>query len=140
MGLQYITLFPAVIIATLVSGLGAGLFCLILSVGAVAFFVLSPRFSFYIENLSDVLTTLLFILMTFSNVILIAGMRFAVERYQEHNHKLEQHDVALRERYRELNHKLEQRDVALRETEERLAVMAAELSTAHGTSLASSAR
>jgi two-component sensor histidine kinase len=126
-GVQYITFFPAVIIATLVSGLGAGLFCLVLSVGAVAFFVLSPRFSFYIENLSDVLTTLLFILMTFSNVILIAGMRFGIERYQEHNHKLEQHDVALRERYRELNHKLEQHDVALRETEERLAVMAAEL-------------
>jgi two-component sensor histidine kinase len=126
-GVQYITFFPAVIIATLVSGLGAGLLCLVLSVGAVAFFVLSPRFSFYIENLSDVLTTLLFILMTFSNVILIAGMRFAVERYREHNHKLEQHDVALRERYRELNHKLEQHDVALRETEERLAVMAAEL-------------
>jgi two-component system, sensor histidine kinase PdtaS len=80
-GAQYITFFPAVIIATLVSGLGAGLFCLVLSVGAVAFFLLAPRFSFYIENLPDVLATLLFVLMTFSNVILIGGMRFAVERY-----------------------------------------------------------
>jgi two-component sensor histidine kinase len=124
---HYITFFPAVIIATLVSGLGAGLFCLVLSVGAVAFFALPPRFSFYIENLSDLLTTLLFILMTFANVILIAGMRFAVERYRDLNHRLEQHDVAMRERYSELNHKLEQHDVALRETEERLAVMAGEL-------------
>ena len=108
-GVQYVTFFPAVIITTLVSGLGAGLFSLALRVGAVAFFMLPPHFSFYIENLSDVLTTLLFILMTFSIVILIAGMRFAIERYRELNHKLEQHEVALCER------------------EERLAVMVAEL-------------
>jgi two-component sensor histidine kinase len=108
-GVPFVTFFPAVMITTLVSGLGAGLFCLVLSVGAVAFFMLPPRLSFNIENLSDVLTTLLFILVTFSNVILIAGMRFAIERYRELNHKLEQHDVALRER------------------EERLAVVVAEL-------------
>ena len=108
-GIQYLTFFPAVIIATLVSGLGAGLFCLVLSAGAVVFFMLPPRLSFYIENLSEVLTTLLFMLLTFSNVVLIAGMRFAIERYQEINHKLEQHGVALRE------------------TEERLAVVVAEL-------------
>ena len=108
-GIQYVTFFPAVIITTLVSGLGAGLFGLVLSVGACAFFVLTPRFSFYIENLSDVLTTLLFILVTFSIVILIAGMRFAIERCRELDHKLEQHEVALRER------------------EERLAVVVAEL-------------
>jgi len=108
-GIQYVTFFPAVIITTLVSGLGAGLFGLVLSVGACAFFVLTPRFSFYIENLSDVLTTLLFILVTFSIVILIAGMRFAIERCRELDHKLEQHEVALCER------------------EERLAVVVAEL-------------
>jgi two-component sensor histidine kinase len=108
-GVQYVTFFPAVIITTLVSGFGAGLFCLVLSVAAAAFFVLPPRFSFYIENLSDLLTTLLFILLTFCNVVLIAGMRFAVERYHELNHRLEQHGVALRE------------------SEERLAAVAAEL-------------
>jgi two-component sensor histidine kinase len=108
-GVQYVTFFPAVIITTLVSGLGAGLFCLALSVGAVAFFLLPPRFSLHIENVSDVLNTLLFILMTFSNVILIAGMRFGIERYQELSQKLEQHEMALHER------------------EERLALVAAEL-------------
>jgi two-component sensor histidine kinase len=108
-GIQYVTFFPAVIITTLVSGLGAGLFGLVLSVGACAFFVLAPRFSFYIENLSDLLTTLLFILVTFSIVILIAGMRFAIERCRELYDKLEQHEAALRER------------------EERLAVVVAEL-------------
>jgi two-component sensor histidine kinase len=97
-GIQYVTFFPAVIITALISGFGAGLFCLVLSVGACAFFVLAPRFSFYIENLSDLLTTLLFILVTFSIVILIAGMRFAIERCRELNHKLEHHEVALRQR------------------------------------------
>ena len=37
-------------IATLVSGFGAGLFCLALSVAAAAFFLLPPIFSFYIED------------------------------------------------------------------------------------------
>jgi two-component sensor histidine kinase len=108
-GIQYVTFFPAVIITTLVSGLGAGLLCLVLSVGACAFFMLPPRFSFYIENLSDVLTALFFVLVTFSIVILIAGMRFAIEQNRELSQKLEQHEVALRDR------------------EERLAVMLAEL-------------
>jgi two-component sensor histidine kinase len=115
-GVQYVTFFPAVIITTLMSGLGAGMSCLALSVGAVAFFLLPPRFSFHAEHLSDLLTILLFILMTFSIVILIAGMRFAIERCQETNHDLKQHALALR-----------QQTVALRETEERLTLTAAEL-------------
>jgi two-component sensor histidine kinase len=108
-GIQYFTFFPAVMVVTFVSGLGAGLFCLALSVAAVTFFLLPPRFSFHVENLSDVVTTLLFILMTFTNVILMAGMRYAMERFHELNRKLEQHEVALRER------------------EERLTVVVAEL-------------
>jgi two-component sensor histidine kinase len=108
-GVQYVTFFPAVMITTLIGGLGAGLFSLVLSVAAAAFFVASPRLSFYIENLSDLLTTLLFILLTFCNVILIAGMRFAIGRDRDLSQRLEQHEVTLRE------------------TEERLAVVAAEL-------------
>jgi two-component sensor histidine kinase len=108
-GIQYVTFFPAVIITTLVSGLGAGLFGLVLSVGACAFFLLAPRFSFYIEKLPDLLTTSLFVLVTFSIMILIAGMRFAIERCRELYDRLEQHEAALRER------------------EERLAVVVAEL-------------
>jgi two-component sensor histidine kinase len=113
---QYVTFFPAVIITTMISGLGGGLFCLALSVGATAFFLLTPRFSFYIEHLSDLLAVLLFIFMTFSIVILIAGMRFAIERCQETNHNLEHHAVTL-----------QQQSVALRETQERLTLAAAEL-------------
>ena len=97
-GVHYVTFFPAVIIATLISGFGAGLFSLLLSVAAAAFFMLPPRFSFYIENLSDLLATLLFILITFSIVIVIGGMRFSIERHHGIDRELEQYRVALRER------------------------------------------
>jgi len=97
-GVPYVTFFPAVIIATLISGFGAGLFCLGLSVAAAAYFLLEPRFSFYIENLPEVLATLLFVLITFAIVIVIGGMRFAIERHQSVDRELEQYRVALRER------------------------------------------
>jgi two-component sensor histidine kinase len=97
-GVQFVTFFPAVIITTLISGLGAGLFCLLLSVGALTYFLLPPRYSFAVENLNDVLNTLLFILLTLSLVVLMAGMRFAMERYQELAQRLERHEVVLRER------------------------------------------
>jgi two-component sensor histidine kinase len=129
-GIQYVTFFAAVIITTLISGLGAGLFCLVLSVGAAAFFVLPPRWSFNIENLSDLFTTALFILLTFSNVILIAGMRFALERCRELRQELEQQVVALHDRddrLAVLSQRLEQHELALRDREDRLAVVIGEL-------------
>jgi K+-sensing histidine kinase KdpD len=101
-GIQYVTFYPAVIVTTIISGLWAGLFCLLLSIGALAFFLLTPRFSFYVEDLSDVFTTLLFILLTFSNVILLAGMRFVIEGYQELSRDLEQRDRTLREKQNRL--------------------------------------
>jgi len=59
---------------------------------------LPPRFSFYIENLSDLLATLLFVLITFAIVIVIGGMRYAIERHQGVDRELEQYRVALRDR------------------------------------------
>jgi two-component sensor histidine kinase len=136
-GVNYVTLFPAVIITTLIGGLGAGLFSLALSVGASAFFLLPPRFSFYIEALSDELLTLFFILITFVLIIVIAGMRFAIERHKEIDRELEQHRIALHERedrlstvverHKEIDRELEQHQVALREREDRLATVVAEL-------------
>jgi two-component sensor histidine kinase len=97
-GIQYVTLFPAVIVTTLIGGLGAGLFSLVLSVAAAAFFLLPPRFSFYIENLSDDLLTVFFVLITFVLIIVIGGMRFSVERHKEVERELEQHRASLRDR------------------------------------------
>jgi PAS domain S-box-containing protein len=90
MGVQYITFFPAVIIASLIGGSGAGLFCVALSAAAASFFILPPRWSFYVEHPGEVLALLLFILVALSNVLLIAGMRFVIERYRELGRKLEQ--------------------------------------------------
>ena len=105
-GVQYITFFPAVIVTTLISGFRAGLFCVILCTAAASFFVLPPRLSFYIEHPGEVLALLLFILATLSTVILIARMRFAIERYRE-----------LR---RELEHRVEERGAELAEVRTRL--------------------
>ena len=54
-----------------------------LSVAAAVFFVLPPHFSLYVQDPSKLLLLLLFILVTLSNVILITGMRFAIERKRD---------------------------------------------------------
>jgi PAS domain S-box-containing protein len=82
-GLQFATFFPAVIITTLISGLGAGLFSVVLSVGAAAFFVLPPRWSLYVEEPGDVLALLLYAAAMLFNVAVISGMRGAVERRRD---------------------------------------------------------
>jgi PAS domain S-box-containing protein len=82
-GLQFATFLPAVIITTLVSGLGAGLFSVVLSVAAVAFFVLPPRLSLYVEKPGDVLSLLLYTVVMLANVALVTGMRLALERRRD---------------------------------------------------------
>jgi PAS domain S-box-containing protein len=82
-GVQFITFYPAVIITTLIGGLGAGLFCVVLGVAAAVFFVLPPQWSFYIEDLRNLLLVMLFMLIALSNVIFIAGMRYGIERRRD---------------------------------------------------------
>jgi K+-sensing histidine kinase KdpD len=88
-GVQYVAFFPAAMITTLISGFGAGLFCVVLSIIGATFFVLPPRLSFYIDSPAEALALLLFIVAILSEVILITGMRFAIERYRELSRKLE---------------------------------------------------
>jgi PAS domain S-box-containing protein len=85
-GARYIAFLLAVVITTLISGLGAGLFCLAISIAAVDFFLLEPRYSLYVE-LFELPALLLFILAGLTSVILIAGMRFAIERKHLHESK-----------------------------------------------------
>jgi two-component sensor histidine kinase len=101
---------------TIISGLGAGLFCIAVSSAAAAFFILPPPFSFYIEHQADVMDLLLFILVAVSIVICIAAMRFALEGYRELSLTLQEQSV-----------KLHEQSVALRESEERLQAVVAEL-------------
>jgi PAS domain S-box-containing protein len=93
-----ITFFPAVIIMTLISGFRAGVFCIVLSAAAVSFFLIAPRFSFYIEHPGEVAAILLFVLVSLMMVIFVTGMRVAIERYRELNRKLDEHGITLHER------------------------------------------
>jgi two-component sensor histidine kinase len=115
-GVPFMTFFPAVIIVTLISGLGAGLFCVALSSAAATFFILPPSFSFYIERPADMADLLLFILVAVSIVICVAAMRSALEQYRELSRKLKEQGMAL-----------QQQSAALREGEERLQAVVAEL-------------
>jgi PAS domain-containing protein len=81
-GAQFITYYPAIVITTLISGFGAGFVCALLSTAAADFFVLSPRFSFFPETSADLTDLLLFGPLASYLVILIARMRFAIEREQ----------------------------------------------------------
>jgi PAS domain S-box-containing protein len=82
-GVQFITFAPAIIITTLISGFGAGFFCVVLSTAAADFFVLEPRWSFNVEDPANVADLLLFGPVASSCAFLIGRMRFAIEREQE---------------------------------------------------------
>jgi K+-sensing histidine kinase KdpD len=82
-GVQYITFAPAVMIATLIGGFSAGVFCTAVSAAAVNFFVIHPRFSFSIDHPGDVIAFLLFVLVSLMLVIMVTGLRFAVQRNRE---------------------------------------------------------
>jgi PAS domain S-box-containing protein len=79
-GLQFATFLPAVIITTLISGSGAGLLSVVLSCASIAFFVLPPRLSLYIEKPGDVLA-----LFLYASVMLftVALMRLADQRRRD---------------------------------------------------------
>jgi PAS domain S-box-containing protein len=79
---DYFSMFyPAVLITTLISGLGAGLFCFVLSGVSVWFFLLPPRFSFYIYDTAEVVSPLLlFALASLFTVTLITWVRSVIER------------------------------------------------------------
>jgi PAS domain S-box-containing protein len=81
-GAQFVTFWPAVIVTALIGGFGAGFLSAVLSTAAVDFFLIEPRFSFFPETSADLVDLLLFGPLAFSSVILIARMRFAIEREQ----------------------------------------------------------
>jgi PAS domain S-box-containing protein len=79
LGAQFVTFYPAVIITTLISGFGAGFFCALLSTAAADFFVLAPRFSFYVDDPAAVADLLVFGPLASYCVMIIARMRLAIE-------------------------------------------------------------
>jgi PAS domain S-box-containing protein len=81
-GVQFITFFPAIVLTTVISGFGAGFFSAVLGTVAADFFVLSPRFSFYVDDPAEVADLLLFGPLAAYLVIVIGRMRIAIEREQ----------------------------------------------------------
>jgi PAS domain S-box-containing protein len=81
-GVPFVTFWPALIITALVSGVGAGLFCVVLSAAAAVFFVIGPHLSFYIEHRGDVEDVLLFLALGCFSVIIITQLHDAIEREQ----------------------------------------------------------
>jgi PAS domain S-box-containing protein len=88
-GLEFATFFPAVIITTLISGLGAGLFSVVLSIAAVTFFVLPPRLSFYVEKPGDVVAIFLYTSVMLFTVALIIGVSFAARALEASKDRLQ---------------------------------------------------
>jgi PAS domain S-box-containing protein len=70
MGAECLPFFPAVMITALIGGLGAGLFCVVLSAAAVTFLQMPP------------LSLILFVLLAAFIVILLTRMRLAIQREQ----------------------------------------------------------
>jgi two-component sensor histidine kinase len=112
-GVPFVTFSPAIIIVALISGLGAGVFCVALSAASALFFLLPPRWSFYVESSADVVEMSVFIFQALFYVILITGLRLTLEGYRVLSRDLEQ--------------RVEERTVALRESQERLGSVVAEL-------------
>jgi two-component sensor histidine kinase len=112
-GIPFIALFPAIIITTLISGFGAGLFCVALCTATAEFFLLPPRWSFWIASPADLVDLIFFAMEGLFYVILIRGLRVTLERYRELSRNLEQ--------------RVEERSAELRESQERLKAVVAEL-------------
>jgi K+-sensing histidine kinase KdpD len=49
-GVPFVTFSSAVIIRAMISGFGAGVFCVVLNAPSASFFLLPPRWSFYVES------------------------------------------------------------------------------------------
>lgn len=112
-GVPFVTFSPAVIITAMISGSGAGLLCVVLSAASASFFLLPPRWSFYVESSADVVELFVFIFEALFYVILITGIRLSLEQYRELSRNLER--------------RVEERSAALRESRERLEAVVAEL-------------
>jgi PAS domain-containing protein len=81
-GVPFVTFWPAVITTALISGIGAGLFCIMLSAAAAIFFVIEPHLSFYIGTQADLNDLLVFLVLACFSVIIITQLHDAIEREQ----------------------------------------------------------
>ena len=84
-GVQFVTFFPALLVATFLGGLGPGLLAAALSVLSAWYFIMPPQFSFALEHPQDVAALLVFGLLASTEVLVVGGLRAAVGRIRTLN-------------------------------------------------------
>ncbi|MEZ0169437.1 sensor histidine kinase [Microvirga sp. TS319] len=84
----FITMFPAVLMATVVGGLGPGLLAIALSIAVAWFFFFPPGLGFGSFSAPDVTSVLFFTLGALLMVLVATAMRRAVRRLEEAQEKL----------------------------------------------------
>ncbi|MGJ5180335.1 PAS domain S-box protein [Bradyrhizobium oligotrophicum] len=84
---QFITLLPAILLATLICGMAAGFFAVVVAVLAAWFFIIPPAFSFKLDEGQGV-ALLLFAAIGSLDVIFVGAMRAAIVHSQNLNETL----------------------------------------------------
>jgi PAS domain S-box-containing protein len=84
----FITMFPAVLMAAVLGGLGPGLLAIVLSVVATWYFFFEPGSSFNSLSAADVISILFFLLGALLIALVATSMRHVVERLEEAQEKL----------------------------------------------------
>jgi PAS domain S-box-containing protein len=87
-GTQFITILPGILLTTLICGMKAGFFAVLLSLFAAWFLVLPPIFSFELERASDGFGLFVFVAVGIVDVLVVGAMRDAVERMRGLNRTL----------------------------------------------------
>jgi PAS domain S-box-containing protein len=84
-GVQFISLFPAVIATALICGMTAGFFSVAMGAVCAWFFILPPTFSFRLESVQKVYLLLFFVVIASAIVLIIGAMRTAIDRVRRLN-------------------------------------------------------
>ena len=82
-GLQFITLFPAILLTAMICGVNAGIFAVIASTLSAWYFFLAPAFSFRIGSDSEFLVLAIFSATATFIVLVVGAMRTAIERARD---------------------------------------------------------
>jgi len=94
-GVQFITLFPAIITTALICGVAAGFYAVVMATLCAWFFILPPPLRFGLEGMRQAYAHFAFLLVASANVLMVGAMRAAVERLRRVNEKLAALNAAL---------------------------------------------
>ena len=87
-GTQFISLFPAVILSTLIGGTAAGAFAAVMATLCAWYFLLTPAYSFAIQSMSQVSALATFAVVAAIDVVIIGVLRSALDRIHRLNQTL----------------------------------------------------